>query len=46
MIKIEIYIYIYILFVLFKTANLTQMGTQLLQGQMDVQEQVLQYQYV
>ncbi|CAF2512022.1 unnamed protein product [Rotaria sp. Silwood2] len=28
------------------TMNLTQMGTQLLQGQMDVQEQVLQYQFM
>ncbi|CAF2000641.1 unnamed protein product [Rotaria magnacalcarata] len=28
------------------TMNLAQMGTQLLQGQMDVQEQVLQYQFM
>lgn len=30
----------------FKTTNLAQMGMQLLQGQMEVQEQVLEYQYV
>ncbi len=43
---INIPISIYFLFLLFKTANLTQLGTHILQGQMDVQEQVLQYQYV
>jgi len=29
-----------------QTSTLQQMGTHLLQGQMDVQEQVLQYQFV
>ena len=31
---------------LLQTTSLQQMGTQILQGQMDVQEQVLQYQFV
>jgi hypothetical protein len=33
-------------FFFFKNMNLTQMGAQVLQGQMDIQERVLEYQYV